>query len=174
MVLGYSVKSYTFTKDRADLCEYNIITGKQLPEQVIVAIVDEDAHSGIAGKNPFNFQDYDLSEASLVVNGVREPQELYKLNKTKEDKVDLYASFLENTGISTDEREFGITMDDNYGGSFMLVWDRTLDNCNRYHCHASDSGSISINLKTRTILPNTVTVIIYAEYSKDLIITDAF
>ena len=40
-------------------------------------------------KNPFNFKDYDLSEASIVVNGVHEPQELYKLNKSKEDKVDV-------------------------------------------------------------------------------------
>ena len=174
------LKTYTVTTGRADLSEYNIITGKQLPEQVIVAIVDEDAHRGTIGKNPFNFQDYNLSEASIVVNGSHEPQELYKLDKTKEDKVDMYASFLENTGISTDDREFGITMDDYYGGSFMLVWDRTPDRCNRFHRHTTDSGAISINLKTRIPLDRTVTVIIYATYSKDLIIdedkvlTDAF
>ena len=131
-------------------------------------------------KNPFNFKDYDLSEASIVVNGVHEPQELYKLDKSEEDKVDMYANFLENTGISTDDREFGITMDDYYGGSFMLVLDRTPDKCNRFHRHITDSGSISINLKTRKVLDRTVTVIIYATYSKDLVIdgdkilTDAF
>ena len=86
-------------------------------------------------KNPFNFKDYDLSEASIVVNGVHEPQELYKSNKSEEDKVDMYANFLENTGISTDDREFGITMDDYYGGSLMLVWDRTPDKCNIFHRH---------------------------------------
>ena len=168
------LKTYTVTTGRADLSEYNIITGKQLPEQVIVAIVDEDAHRGTIMKNPFNFKDYDLSEASIVVNGVHEPQELYKLNKSEEDKVDMYANFLENTGISTDDREFGITMDDYYGGSFMLVWDRTPDKCNRFHRHTTDSGSISINLKTRTLLDRTVTVIIYATYSKDLIMVIRF
>ena len=71
-------------------------------------------------------------------------------------------------------------MDDYYGGSFMLVWDRTPDKCNRFHRHITDSGSISINLKTRKVLDRTVTVIIYATYSKDLVIdgdkvlTDAF
>merc|ERR1712082_201117 len=97
------LKTYTVTAGRSDLSEYNIITGNQLPEQVIVAIVDHD-------------------------------------------KVDMYASFLENTGISTDDREFGITMDDYYGGSFILAWDRTQDKCNRFHRHISDSGAISINL----------------------------
>ena len=174
------LKTYTVTKGTSDLSEYNIITGKHLPEQVIVAIVDEDAHRGVIGKNPFHFKNYDLSEASLVVNGMHEPQEMYKLNEAVGDKVDMYANFLENTGISTDDREFGITMQDYYGGSFMLVWDRTQDRCNRFHRHITDSGSISINLKSRTALVNTVTVIIYATYSKDLIIdgdkvlTDAF
>ena len=164
------LKTYTVTTGTSDLSEYNIITGKHLPEQVIVAIVDEDAHRGVIGKNPFHFQNYDLSEASLVVNGVHEPQEMYKLNETAGDKVDMYANFLENTGISTDDREFGITMKDYYGGSFMLVWDRTPDKCNRFHRHITDSGSISINLKSRRALVKTVTVIIYATYSKDLII----
>ena len=162
------------------MSEFNIITGAQLPEQVIVAIVSEDAHRGNIKKNPFKFDDYNISEASLVVNGVHEPHELYKLNKTLGDKVDMYANFLENTGISTDDREFGITMKDYYGGSFMMVWDRTPDKCNRFHRHIVDSGSISINLKTREAIQQTVTVVIYATYSKDLIIdgdrvlTDAF
>ena len=134
---------------------------------MIVAIVDHEAHEGNIEKNPFNFKDFDISEASLVVNGIHEPQELYKLNKTLNDNVDMYASFLENTGISTDDREFGITMEDYYGGNFILVWDRTQDKCNRFHRHISDSGAISINLKTRTVLTNSVTVIIYATYSKD-------
>ena len=115
---------------------HNIITGKQLPEEVIVAIVEEDAHRGTIMKNPFNFKEYDLSESSIVVNGVHELQELYKLNKSEE--VYMYANFLENTGISTDDREFGITMDDYYGGSFMLVLDRTPDKCKRFHRHITD------------------------------------
>lgn len=45
-----------------------------------------------------------------------------------------------------------------------------LDKCNRFHRHVMDSGSMSINLKTSTPLPNTVTVIVYATYTKDLII----
>ena len=164
------LKTYTVSAGTSDLSEYNIISGKQLPEQVIVAIVDEDAHRGVINKNPFKFKDFDITEASLVVNGVHEPQEVYKLNKSTGDKVDLYEHFLENTGISNDDREFGITMDDYYGGSFMLAWDRTPDKCNRFHRHVMDSGSMSINLKTRTPLPNTVTVIVYATYTKDLII----
>ena len=61
-------------------------------------------------------------------------------------------------------------MDDYYVGSFLLVWDRSPDKCNRFHRHEMDSGSIDVNIKTKTALTNTVTVIIYATYSSDLII----
>ena len=152
-----------------DLSEYNIISGRQLPDQIIVGIMEEGAHSGDITKNPFHFQDFDISEACLVVNGRREPPELYRVNKDSGDKADLYNSFLENVGVGIDDRECGITYDDFYGGSFLLVWDRTQDKCNRFHRHEQDSGSIDIYLKTRTPLSKTVTVVIYATYSADIL-----
>ena len=166
------LKTYTVTKGRSELSEHNIITGNQLPEQVFVVIVDEDAHRGVIDKNPFNFQNYGVINASLVVNGVHEPPDKYNLDKTTGDITDLYARFLENSGISIDDREIGISIDDYYGGSFILAWDRTQDKCNRYHRHVMESGSMSINIKTKSPLEKTVTVIIYATYTRDLELVD--
>ena len=174
------LKTYTVTKGRSELSEYNIISGMQLPEQVFVVIVDEDAHRGVIDKNPFNFKDYNITQASLVVNGVHEPPDKYKLDKDSGDIVDLYAQFLENSGVSIDDRDIGIPIHDYYGGSFILAWDRTQDRCNRYHRHIMESGSMSINIKTKTPLEKTVTVIIYASYTRDLefdgdkVLTEAF
>jgi len=162
------LKTYTVKSGTSDLSHYNIISGRQLPEQIIIGIIEETSHRGDITKNPFNFTDFGLMEASLIVNGVHEPSEPYRLDKSAGDKVDLYASFLENTGVSTDDREFGISMKDYYGGNLLLVWDRSPDKCNRYHRHEMDSGSIDVNLKTNTPLTNTVTVIIYATYSTDI------
>ena len=116
----------------------------------------------------FNFKDFGLREASVVLNGVHEPSESYKLDITSGDKADLYASFLENTGVPTDDREFRISMTDYYGGNLLLVSDRLSNKCNRFLRHEMDSGSIDVNLKIREPLPNTVTVIIYATYSTDI------
>ena len=118
-------------------------------------------------KKPFNFK-LDVREASLIVNGVNEPAELYKLHIGNKNTVDMFANFIENTGISTDDREFGISIEDYYGGSFLLAWDRTPDKCNRFHRHSMDSGSIDINLKLGTPLTVGVFVIVYATYSSDL------
>ena len=166
------VKNYVVTKGTSDLSHYNLITGKQLPDQVLIAIVDHSAHTGNLQKNPFNFQDFNLTEASLVVNGVNEPTDLYRLNKLEGDKADLYWNFLENTGVSTDDREFGLTIKDYYGGSLILAFDRSPDKCNRFHRHPPDSGSMDINIKTKVPIANPVTVIVYATYSTDLIIDE--
>ena len=164
------LKTYTVSSGRLDLSGYNIISGRQLPDQIIIGVLEEGAHSGDITKNPFHFQDFGISEACLIVNGRREPPELYRLNKDTGDKADLYNSFLENVGVGTDDRECGITYDDYYGGSFLLVWDRTQDKCNRFHRHEQDSGSIDVYLKTKTALAKTVTVVIYATYSADLLL----
>ena len=112
-----------------DLSAYNLIRGSQLPEQIIIGVVPQESYNGSIDKNPFNFKHFDIREASLIVNGVNEPVELYKLDKDNGDKVYMFESFLDNTGVHTDDMEFGIFLEDYYGGSFLLAWNRTPDKC---------------------------------------------
>ena len=166
------LKEYVINSGTSDLSHYNLIRGSQLPEQIIIGVVAQDAYSGCINKNPFNFKHFGIKEASIIVNGVNEPAELYKLDVDDGDKVDMFANFLENTGVHMDNREFGISLNDYYGGSFLLAWDRTPDKCNIYHRHKMDSGTIDVNIKTKQVLTETVTVIVYATYSSDIIIQD--
>ena len=102
------------------MSHYNIITGHQLPEQIIIGMVNETAHTGDIEKNPFNFQHFDCSEASLVVNGIHEPAEPYKIDISAKNYVNLYSDFLLNTGISNEDRDFGLHEGDYLGGNFSL------------------------------------------------------
>ena len=106
------LKEYVVTRGTYDLSHYNLIRGSQLPEQLIIGVVAQDAHSGSIVKNPFNFKHYGIKEASIIVNGVNEPAELYKLDVDDGDKVDMFANFLENKGVHMDDREFGISLKD--------------------------------------------------------------
>ena len=72
------------------------------------------------------------------------------------------------TSLKIDDTEFEISLEDYYGGSFLLAWDRTPDKCNRFHRHAMDSGSIDINIKLGSALNKPVSVIVYATYSSDI------
>ena len=120
------IKSYTVQKNTNDLSCYNIIFGRELPTNVYVFMVDQTAFNGSPNKNPFNFKYNDMCEASLVVNGVNEPNEMYKLDYKNNNIIDLYSSFLENTGIGPFENiTHGINLEEYYGGYFILAWDRS-------------------------------------------------
>lgn len=166
------IKTYTVQSGQSNLSHYNIISGHQLPDQIIVGVVEQTSYSGSMQKNPFNFKHFDISEASLVVNGIHEPSEPYKIDITNGDYSDLYNDFLLNTGIANEDRDFGIGETDYLGGSFLLVFDRSKEKCNRFHRHKYDSGSIDINLRTNSNLPVVVTVIVYATYSSEIVIDD--
>ena len=135
-------------------------------------MLDQGSHSGNIQKNPYNFKHYNCSEASIVVNGVHEPTEPYKIDINAGNYIDLYTDFLLNTGVDNEDRDFGISQKDFIGGNFLLVFDRSKEKCNRYHRHPHDSGTIDINIRTRTNLTNTVTVLVYATYSSEMIIDD--
>ena len=162
------IKTYPVSSNKTDLSMYNFITGNQLPDQVIIGMVETEAYQGKNDKNPFNFQAFDLKEASLVVNGHHEPAEMYTLNTGDNNKADCFSEFLDNVGVGTDDREFGVGIEDYYGGSFFLVFDRSADKCNRFHRHIPDSGTMDINLKLHSAHANNITVIVYATYSSDL------
>ena len=69
------------------------------------------------------------------------------MNINDGDYINLYSDFLLNTGIATEDRDFGIDFHDYIGGTFLLVFDRSKDKCNRYHRHPADSGNIDVNKK---------------------------
>ena len=144
-----------------------------LPEQLIIFMADQDSFYGNCNKNPFNFQHYGCSEASIVVNGVHEPTEPWKIDIDAGDYIDLYTDFLLNTGVDNEDRDFGITQSDYIGGNFFLVFDRSKDKCNRYHRHPHDSGTIDINIRTKEPLAKTIIVFVYATYSSEIIIDDS-
>ncbi|MEC8529536.1 MAG: hypothetical protein VXY27_01380 [Thermoproteota archaeon] len=136
-------------------------------------MVDQTSHYGTHQTNPFNFKHYDCCEASIVVNGVHEPSEPYKLQIDRGNYINLYSDFLLNSGISNEDRDFGISPEDFIGGNFFLVFDRSKEKCNRFHRHSADSGNIDINIRTKTNLANTVTVLVYATYSSEIVIDDS-
>ena len=164
------IKTYTVTANKSDLSHYNIISGAQLPEQLIIGAVTENSYNGTLNTNPYNFKDWNLIEGSLLVNGRHEPHELYRMNKDNKETADIWSQFLNNTGVQNDDREFGISKEDYFGGCFLLAFDRTQDKCNRFHRHIMESGNIDVNLKTGTALSETALVIIYGTYSTDLVI----
>ena len=55
---------------------------------------------------------------------MHEPENRYRMNISEKNYAEVYNDFLENTGISTDDRDFWIDPSDWVGGNFLVAWDR--------------------------------------------------
>ena len=165
-----NIKAYNVAPNTNDLSCYGIIKGHRLPDQLIVGLVEEESYRGVNNKNPFNFQHFDLVEASVVINGTHFPANKFTMDRSKGDTADIYQHFLECCGIGIDDREFDVSKEDYLNGTFLLNFDFSPDLCNRYHRHIPNSGNIDINLKLKKETDKTVKVILYATYSTDVYI----
>ena len=164
------IKVSTVKSGTSDLSVLNVIRGAALPDQILAVMIEETAYNGVYNKNPFMFSDNGFVEASLVVNGIHEPKNLYRAEVSTGNYYQLYSDFLENTGISLEDRDLWIKPDDYVGGCFILAFDRNFDKCNRYHRHVPSSGIIDLNLRVKTPIDHTMSVLLYATYSSDLVI----
>ena len=166
------MKTYTVPKDNSDLSCHNLFFGNRLPDKVLVMMVDQQAFSGSAAMNPYNFQTFDLSEASLVVDGVNEPSQPLTWEADK-DEMDMYHSFLANTGTEPFEmNSVPISLDQFKGGSFILAFNRIPDKKETGATHKMKGGYMSIRMKTSKKLDKNITVIAYASYDSKLQIVD--
>ena len=137
---------------------------------MVVGLIEEQSYRGVNNKNPFNFQHFDLVEASVIINGTHFPANKFKMDRSIKDTAEIYQHFLENSGIGIDDREFDISENDYFNGTFLLNFDFSPDLCNRYHRHIPNSGNIDVNLKLKNETDKTVKVILYATYSVDVFI----
>ena len=164
------VKAYTVAPGTNDLSCYGIIKGHRLPDQILIGLLEEESYRGANNKNPFNFQHFDLVEASVVINGSHFPANKFKMDRSIGDTAEIYQDFLENSGIGIDDREFDISENDYFNGSFILNFDMSPDLCNRFHRHIPKSGNIDINIKLKNETDKTIKVLLYASYAVDAFI----
>ena len=167
------IKTFTIPSGTSNLSQYKIFEGNKLPEQIIVGILPQVAFNGVKNKNPFNFLPHNLREANLLVNGLLEPPNRYTLNTEDKDLAGFYLDFLENIGISNDNKEIGLNLENYYGGNFLIAFDRSPDKSNRYRPFMTEGGIMDINLHLRTPTTEVLTLIIYATYT-DIISIDQY
>ena len=150
------IRAYNFTKGETDLSNYNLITSGQLPEQVYIAFVPQDAYNGSSSTNPFEFKTLLLEQACLNANSSLEPSQPYNTTATGGKRLSAYHSFLENTGNSQRESLCNtISYEKYYNGYFMLAFDRTPAKNNRARRVQMDSGTLGTLLKLQTGLSET-------------------
>jgi len=156
-------KTFTIPRGNLDFSQESLFSG-QLPTRLIIGCVDNDAYNGSYDKNPFNFKHYNLSQIKVYLDGQNQHIRPLEPNYAVSQTVAAYASLFSGTGKLHRNEGNDISREDYSGGYALYAFDLTPDLAEDDHFNLSREGSVRLDLKFTTALPNTVNVIAYAEF----------
>lgn len=166
----YQVKrmdTRTYTVNRGNLTGHNpnLFLG-QLPQRLIIGLVDNDAYNGDYEKNPFHFKHYDINSLSAVMNGKPYPFVPLTPDFAHKKYVRCYETLFSVVNKSGFDEGNQISMEDYPKGFTLFGIDLTPDLGSappgvRY---PTVTGTLGLNIKFAKPLPQTVNVVVLAEF----------
>jgi len=160
-------KVFSVSAGKLEVSQENVFMG-QIPSRVVVGLVDHDAYNGDFKKNPFNFKNYKLTKISLQLDAKDQPVEPLYCNFNDNTFIQAYMSIFTGTGKAFKDEDIDISRDDYANGYTLFCFDLTPDQGENDHYSLVKTGSVRLGLKFGEALPNTVNIIVYAEFQSML------
>ena len=157
------VSTFTIPNGFMSINKDNVIMG-QLPRRIVVGLVSNQAFNGSVAHNPFEFKNYDVNYFALYIDGDQFPNKPLKPNFSEDQFLRSYMTLFEGTGMLNDNKGHGIQRTDYKEGFALYVFDLTPDMTEGSHVDPIKHGSLRMDIHFKTVLPETVNVIVYAEY----------
>jgi hypothetical protein len=159
------IKNFTLSTGITTQNFENIFSG-QLPTNVLVALVDNNAFNGQLKLNPFNFQHFNLAQISLNVNGISIPNYPLTLNAEKGLVTRVYKQLYD--GLNIHNKDIGLQFSAEGFQNGFAIFAFNLSPCNGVGVmNINENGILKMELKFDKALEKSVTVIIYSEFNSN-------
>lgn len=147
----------------------NLFQG-QVPTRVIVGCVSSEAFDGAFDRNPFNFQNFDISYVNLSVKGMKNT--IKPLTpRFPHQSLRSYLSVLTGTGSWNKDKGCGFDREEHPHGYCLFAWDLTADQSEGGdHFQLMRNSGVRLEIKFRQPLIAPINVIIYAEFENMLMV----
>ena len=158
-------KSVTIPAGYYDISHEKLFSGL-LPTRIIVGLVRNDAFSGSRTHNPFNFQNFGLSEIAVYTDGQQHGQGIkpLKIDYANSLYVRAYNTLFGGTGKLFHDEGNDISRSDYADGFALYAFDLSPDLTDDEHFDLSKTGSVRLQVKFANALAAPVTLIAYAEF----------
>ncbi|XP_035209161.1 uncharacterized protein F54H12.2-like [Stegodyphus dumicola] len=158
------IKSFAISSGLQSTTIANAFIG-QLPTRLILGFVSNAAYNGSINRNPFKFHHYNLNYLCILNGGQMIPSKPYQPNFEKTFYGRSYLSIFTDLNRYHSSPNINISFDEYKDGYTLYAVDLTPDMAsNESHVSINKSGNIAIDIKFAAALPETVTLIVYAEY----------
>ena len=162
-----TTKVYSVPRGNLTGNEDNLFSG-QLPQRVIIGCVDNDAYNGSIYKNPYNFKHYDINFVALYVAGQQIPTKPLQPNFERGQFVRSYQTLFSALKKLGQDEGSEITRTDYPAGYTLFAFDLTPGLDEQGHFNRHQSGPMRLALRFAKPLPNTINVIVLAEFENTL------
>jgi hypothetical protein len=169
------MKSYSIPQGNLSGPQDNIFLG-QLPTVMIIGFVDNDAAAGSFTKNPYNFKHLRISQFFARYGGVQIPATPLAVNFAANfpgggTYVRAFQTLFTSTGKFFDDRGSLIERTDFPRGYALYAFDFRPDIGCKGHYNLRRTGAVQLEIIFRDPLPQTVNMIVYAEFDSYFEIT---
>ena len=134
----------------------------------MIGCVDNDAFNGNYNKNPYNFQHYDINFVALTVHGQQVPGKPLQPNFEKGKYIRSYHTLFTALHKCGQDEGNQISSNDYPAGYTLFAFDLTPDLENDGHFNDVKSGPMRLEIHFAKPLPNTINVIILAEFENTI------
>lgn len=136
----------------------------QIPNRLILGMVENTAFNGSYTRNPFNFQHFNASQVGVYINGESSPMKALQLDYAQSQYLKGYMSLFQGTGSLYHDKGMQISRSDFPNGYCLYAFDLTPDLAAGQHISPLKQGNLRIGLQFAQPLPVTVNLILYAEF----------
>lgn len=160
---------------RVDCKTFNINTGSrnetkpnlfngQCPKRIVIGFVKNSAFNGHYNQNPFNFEHFNLEAINLTVDGQQVMGKPLTLNFGVNDYIEGFATLFTGTAMMNEDSGNCINRTSYRAGYTLFAFDLTPDMEETGLVQLIKQSVVSLDLKFRTALAQTVNCIVYAEF----------
>ena len=143
-----------------------IVRGK-MPRSFILGFVNAKAYDGNRGKNPFVFENFDINNINILINGEPLNPSIFQPDFATGNYVREYRWMLDNIGLHQNGTN-SISKEEFKNNSCFIPFDLSPDLCNNYYLHGVEQGTIDIQLGFKTALTENIYCLMYASYDEIL------
>jgi hypothetical protein len=164
------VKTRNIPAQEHNVLWQNLYTG-QLPETVIIGMMDTRAFNGAIRQNYFNFQHFSMESISLRVNSQAIPSVPITTDFNNAEAIRAYRHFFDNIGVDITNSPSLVKYGDFLAGTTLIPFDLTPDKCATEHNHKKQTGMIEVDIRFRGALANCVTLFAFCVFNDKFLIT---
>ena len=157
------VKNFSIPRGNLGAVQDNLFLS-QTPNKIVIGLVNSSAFNGTAAENPFKFGQHDLSFISLYLDGKQVPSKPLQPVYATGEYARAYHNLMVTSGLTNQDAGSNISRNDFANGFTFYSIDLTpslLDDDELFEL--VKSGALRMELKFSAPLPNSVTVVVWAE-----------